>query len=165
MALSILHVSLAKHTLYLDCSSTQFRCSNGLCVSSSFRCNGRTGGCSDGSDERNCSKFPIHLTVTNFCNLSGHSREISCFSSTTRTDLPIVLLLKTQYNYVCTASAINDVIEAFGKHGRNLAMSSHEQLHFAVFLQSSFCAHPPCPPALIFSHFHDEKQDISLLWP
>ena len=54
--------NLAKYTVYLGCNSTQFRCSNGQCVTSSFRCNGRTGGCSDGSDEKNCSKFLNHLS-------------------------------------------------------------------------------------------------------
>ena len=48
-------ISLAKHTLYIGCSSFQFRCSNGECISSSLRCNGRSGGCSDGSDETGCS--------------------------------------------------------------------------------------------------------------
>ena len=58
--------TLAKYTMYLGCSSTQFRCSNGQCISPSFRCNGRSGGCSDRSDERNCCKFPwTILTVTN----------------------------------------------------------------------------------------------------
>ena len=45
----------------------------------------------------------------------GHSREISCSHlATTRTDLLIVPLLKTQYSYICAASALslNTVIEA-----------------------------------------------------
>ena len=50
---------------YLGCSFSQFRCSNGQCISSSLRCNGRTGGCSDGSDERNCSKFLIYIDCFN----------------------------------------------------------------------------------------------------
>lgn len=40
----------------IACTSGQFRCSNGQCISSSFRCNGFPGACSDGSDERNCGK-------------------------------------------------------------------------------------------------------------
>ena len=40
----------------LGCSSTQFRCASGECIPIFARCTGiRT--CSDGSDERNCSKF------------------------------------------------------------------------------------------------------------
>ena len=42
-------------TMLTGCTSTQFRCANGQCVSSLFRCNGQTGGCSDGSNEMNCS--------------------------------------------------------------------------------------------------------------
>jgi len=42
------------------CTSSQFRCDNGDCVSSSVRCNGRTGGCSDGSDQRGCSKLACY---------------------------------------------------------------------------------------------------------
>ena len=72
--------SLAKHMLYLlGCSSTQFRCTNGQCVSSSFRCNGRTGGCSDGSDERNCCTFLNHLTVVNFCSCWQLYLSTTCY--------------------------------------------------------------------------------------
>ena len=51
--------------LLLGCTSTEFRCSNGQCVSSRFsRCTGfRT--CTDGSDERNCSKFLIYFDCFN----------------------------------------------------------------------------------------------------
>ena len=57
---------------FLGCSFSQFRCSNGQCVSSSLRCNGRTGGCTDGSDERNCSKFLSILTVSTPVAISEH---------------------------------------------------------------------------------------------
>ena len=59
--------------LLLGCTSTEFRCSNGQCVSSRFsRCTGfRT--CTDGSDERNCSKFLIYiLTVSTPVAISEH---------------------------------------------------------------------------------------------
>ena len=40
------------------CTSSQFQCTNGQCISSSSRCNGvRT--CSDGSDEMNCCRLCI----------------------------------------------------------------------------------------------------------
>ena len=59
------------------------------------------------------------------------------------------------YNYICTASTLNTIIEVFGKHNT-------KQLHFAV---NSCVLLILCLPALIFSPFQDEKQDISLQWP
>ena len=46
-------------TLAAQCASSQFRCDNGQCISSSVhgQCDGRTGGCTDGSDERGCRKL------------------------------------------------------------------------------------------------------------
>ena len=38
-------------------ASSQFRCLNGQCISASLRCNGVSGGCTDGSDELRCSEF------------------------------------------------------------------------------------------------------------
>ena len=49
----------------LGCTSSQFRCSNGQCISSSSRCNGyRT--CSDGSDEMNCCRLYHYVVLV--CN-------------------------------------------------------------------------------------------------
>ena len=49
------------------CTSSQFRCDNGQCISSSLRCNGYTGGCTDDSDERGCCKLMTGpLTVFHF---------------------------------------------------------------------------------------------------
>ena len=41
------------------CPFPNWKCDNGQCVSSSYRCNGRNDyrGCRDGSDERGCSKL------------------------------------------------------------------------------------------------------------
>ena len=55
-------------TVPIGCSFSQFRCTSGQCVSSSFQCNGfRT--CSDGSDERNCRKFPFDFDCCSSCNI------------------------------------------------------------------------------------------------
>ena len=49
----------------------------------------------------------------------------------------------------------NAVIEAFGKHSRNLAVSSYQQPIFLCFYSCVLLILRP--PALIFSHFQDEK--------
>ena len=51
--------SVGYESTHAACTSSQFRCDNGQCVSSSVRCNGLTGGCSDGSDERGCCKLTV----------------------------------------------------------------------------------------------------------
>ena len=46
----------------VSCSSSQFKCYSGECVSGSHRCTS-IDSCSDGSDEDGCSKYikkPIH---------------------------------------------------------------------------------------------------------
>ena len=92
----------------------------------------------------------------------GHSREISCFSSTTCTDFLIVTFLKTNNKYICSYHFHTvTVIEAFGQHNRNLAMSLHKQLHFAVFYKMCFIN--SAPGHTDFSNFQNEKQDISQL--
>ena len=64
--------------LYLGCSFSQFQCTNGQCVSSSSRCNGVSGGCSDGSDERNCCEFPpLILIVATSCDINASIVAIS----------------------------------------------------------------------------------------
>ena len=47
---------------HLGCSSTQFRCTSGQCVSTSSRCTG-INTCSDRSDEMNCSKLLLLVLV------------------------------------------------------------------------------------------------------
>ena len=63
----------------------------------------------------------VNLLIRLF-RMEGHSRELSCFLSAAHTDFLIGPLLKTQYNCICTASALNTVIEDLGKHSRNFAM-------------------------------------------
>ena len=55
--------------LYADCTSSQFRCSNGQCISSILRCNG-VPSCLDGSDEIGCSELwkMIAMLVPNLNN-------------------------------------------------------------------------------------------------
>lgn len=62
--------------LYLGCRSFgQYRCSNGQCVSYSFRCNG-IRNCFDGSDETNCCEFSIYLTVVNCWCYHNHCCQL-----------------------------------------------------------------------------------------
>ena len=68
------------------------------------------------------------------------------------TDFLIVPSLNTQYNYICTTSALNIVIETF----KNTVLFLCETAAFC-------CGLLTC--TLIFSNFQDEKQDIFLLWP
>ena len=57
----VTYLFILPHT-HLGCSSTQFRCTNGQCITTSNRCTGiRT--CSDGSDERNCRKLVVFPTL------------------------------------------------------------------------------------------------------
>ena len=39
----------------LECSKTQFQCSDGKCIESSLKCN-LQHDCNDGSDEKDCGK-------------------------------------------------------------------------------------------------------------
>jgi len=41
--------------------ASQFQCDNGNCASRSIVCNGFSGGCTDGSDERDCRKCYLQL--------------------------------------------------------------------------------------------------------
>ena len=103
------------------------------------------------------------ISTSSTYSMLGHSREISCFSSTARTDILIVPLLKTQCSiYACAAPALNTRIEALENTVETwpcLYINSCVLLCFysCVLLILR-------PPALIFIHFRDEKQDIYLLW-
>ena len=58
----------------------------------------------------------------------------------------------------CNIIFIHDI------NSRNLAVSLYQQpMHFLVFLW--LCSVNSAPACLDFSHFQDEKQEISLLWP
>lgn len=73
------------------------------------------------------------------------------------TDFLIVPTLKALQLHIATASTLDSIyIEAFEKL---LIVSLYQQLHSRVLLILG-------PPALIFSYFQHENQDISLLlWP
>ena len=60
------YVSMAVHIIMSiitstpsACTSSQFQCANGACVSQSSRCTGISGpgGCTDGSDQTGCRKL------------------------------------------------------------------------------------------------------------
>ena len=73
----------------LGCSSSQFRCTNGQCVSSSSQCTG-IETCFDGSDEMNCSKlldvhfdkYQPHFSILNvtICTASCQNGAFWCSS-------------------------------------------------------------------------------------
>ena len=47
---------------YDTCSSTQFTCDNGRCISASWKCD-HDDDCHDMSDERNCCKMNLFLEL------------------------------------------------------------------------------------------------------
>jgi hypothetical protein len=56
----------------VPCAADQFRCSDGDCISRSFRCDGRSN-CRDGSDERGC---PVLAPVCSALSLLCHNIRI-----------------------------------------------------------------------------------------
>ena len=91
--------------LYLGCSFSQFRCSNGQCVSFSLRCNG-IWNCSDGSDEWSCSEFSIHF------DSCQHFYQNNCCQ----------LYLKIAC-YICTDSCQSGAFQC--GNGRCISSSNH----------------------------------------
>ena len=105
------------------------------------------------------------ISTSSTYSILGHSREISCFSSTAHTDFLIVPLLKTQHNtikYMCCSyteysyRSLGNTVESWPC----LYINSCVLLCF--YSGVLLILHPP---ALIFIHFQGEKEDISLLWP
>ena len=96
------------------------------------------------------------ISTSSTYSMLGHSREISWFSSTTRTDFLIVPLLKTLYStYICMCCSCTEYsYRSLGKHS-NLAMSLHKQLCSAVFLQLCFVDSAPTPTDLVISRMRN----------
>ena len=70
---TLIHVSEPKSWLCLflshvagRCSSSQFECDNGFCLSNSFVCNG-FDSCGDNSDEEDCCKSMHALDASTAC--------------------------------------------------------------------------------------------------
>ena len=45
-----------------NCSSTEFKCPNGICIPAIYKCDGEND-CGDSSDETNCTGKQISLTL------------------------------------------------------------------------------------------------------
>ena len=58
------------------CTSSQWRCSNGQCILSSWHCDGDQD-CTDGSDELNCGKY-CSMLVCIYINISFTSAAYVC---------------------------------------------------------------------------------------
>ena len=103
------------------------------------------------------SSYSILLGGISTYSMLCHSREISCFSCTAPTDFLIVSLLKTLYCiYICMCCFRTEYCyRSLGKHSRNLAMSLHKQLCFAVFLQWCFVDSAPTHTDLVISRMRN----------
>lgn len=66
------HIYVNPHPPGADegCSTTEFTCTNGQCVSGAMRCDGHSD-CRDGSDEESCTKAPACATK----HRCPHSKE------------------------------------------------------------------------------------------
>jgi len=102
--------------------ATQFQCDNGNCVSRSYVCNGISGGCTDGSDERDCRKSYLQLIesvnfiasnlvpLSIYCCILTDIRDVDsrkCFVCLFSRNVPIEVLytVTVQFHYcLCTFS-------------------------------------------------------------
>ena len=67
----------------MKCLQDEFACSNGACLKKNWHCDGRDD-CSDGSDEKNCSKFScccVSLLVSDPMLLKSSICETCCSNS------------------------------------------------------------------------------------